>query len=260
MSKAPKRNSMRDMPKVAIITGASRGIGAATALRLAHDGYDICVNYLSDKASAEDVVHAALLSGVKAIAVQADISEQADIQRLFATANSELGKPTVLINNAGILFKQCRVEELTAERIKKVLNTNVLGVLLCCREAVLAMSIKHGGNGGVIVNVSSAAARLGAAGEYVDYAASKGAVDTLTVGLAGEVADEGIRVNGVRPGYIYTQMHASGGEPNRVDRLKESLPLKRGGKPEEVAAAISWLVSDESSYSTGSFIEVSGGR
>ena len=248
------------MPKIAIITGASRGIGAATAQRLACDGYDICVNYLSDKASAEDVVHAALLLGVKAIAVQADISIHTDVQRLFATTSSELGKPTVLVKNAGILFKQCRVQDLTPERINKVLNTNVLGTFLCCREAVLAMSIKHGGNGGVIVNVSSAAARLGAAGEYVDYAASKGAVDTLTIGLAGEVADDGIRVNGVRPGYIYTQMHASGGEPNRVDRLKEDLPLKRGGQPEEVAAAISWLVSDESSYSTGSFIEVSGGR
>jgi len=249
-----------NMNKVAVITGSSKGIGAATAIRLASDGYDVCVNYLSHKDDANEVVQKAKAYGVNALAVQADVSSEAGVALLFRAVEQELGQPYALVNNAGILHKQSRVVDMTAQRINKVLTTNVTGYFLCCKESVSRMSTKNGGSGGVIVNVSSAASRIGAAGEYVDYAASKGAVDTLTIGLAAEVAAEGIRVNCVRPGFIYTDMHASGGEPGRVDRLKKVLPMKRGGMPEEVAAAISWLVSDESSYTTGTFIEVSGGR
>lgn len=248
------------MNKVAVITGSSKGIGAATAIRLASDGYDVCVNYLSNEEAANNVVEKVKSYGVKAIAVKADISSEVEVELLFTTLEQQLGTPFALVNNAGILLKQSRVVDMTAERINRVLMTNVTGYFLCCKEAVSRMSTKNGGSGGVIVNVSSAASRIGAGGEYVDYAASKGAIDTLTLGLASEVADEGIRINCVRPGFIYTDMHASGGEPNRVDRLKKMLPIKRGGKPEEVAAAISWLVSNESSYTTGSFIDVSGGR
>ncbi|MFT4994771.1 MAG: NAD(P)-dependent dehydrogenase (short-subunit alcohol dehydrogenase family) [Paraglaciecola sp.] len=248
------------MGKIAIITGASRGIGAATSIRLANDGFDICVNYLANKEAAESVVALAKLTGVRAIAVQADISDEDQVKTLFAVVDKELGSPCALVNNAGILFQQCRLIHMSAERINQVLSTNVTGYFLCCKEAVLRMSTKRGGSGGVIVNVSSAASRTGAAGEYVDYAASKGAIDTLTIGLANEVAEEGIRVNAVRPGLIYTDMHASGGEPGRVERLKDSLPLKRGGRVEDVAAAIAWLIGDESSFTTGGFIDVSGGR
>ncbi len=248
------------MAKIAIITGSSRGIGAATAVRLASDGYDICVNYVSNKHAADAVVERALSHGVSAISVRADISSEPEVQQLFETVDHSLGRPCVLVNNAGILFQQSRLVDMSAERINKVFSTNVTGYFLCCKQAVLRMSTKHGGKGGVIVNVSSAASRLGSGGEYVDYAASKGAIDSMTIGLASELAEEGLRVNGVRPGFIYTDMHKSGGESGRVDRLKSSVPLKRGGDPEEVAAAISWLVSDESSYTTGSFIEVSGGR
>jgi NAD(P)-dependent dehydrogenase (short-subunit alcohol dehydrogenase family) len=248
------------MNSVAIITGSSRGIGAATAVRLASDGYDVCVTYLTNERAAHDVVETAMIHGVNAMAVQVDISSEAQVALLFDAVDQQLGVPFALVNNAGILFQQSRVVDMTAERISKVLMTNVTGYFMCCKQAVSRMSTKNGGCGGVIVNVSSVASRTGAGGEYVDYAASKGAIDTLTLGLASEVSDEGIRVNCVRPGFIYTDMHASGGEPNRVDRLKDALPLKRGGKPEEVAAAISWLVSNESSYTTGSFIDVAGGR
>lgn len=248
------------MNKVAIITGASRGIGAATAARLAADGYHICINYLSNDEAAAAVAQRVRSYGVQAISVQADVSLENDVKRLFETVDEVLGKPYALINNAGILLTQSPIAGMNADRINKVLSTNVTGCFLCCREAVARMSTAAGGAGGVIVNVSSAAARLGSPGEYIDYAASKGAVDTLTVGLASEVAAEGVRVNAVRPGLIYTDIHESGGEPGRVDRLKNALPLRRGGEPEEVAAAIAWLVSDESSYTTGAFIEVSGGR
>lgn len=248
------------MNKIAIITGSSKGIGAATAIRLAADGYDICVNYLSSESAATEVVAAAKAKGVNAIAVQADISSESQVEQLFNTVDQQLGTPFVLVNNAGILLQQSRVEAMTAERINKVLATNVTGTLLCCKQAIVRMSTQKGGCGGVIVNVSSAASRIGSGGEYVDYAASKGAVDTLTVGLASELGAEGIRVNAVRPGLIYTDIHGSAGEPNRVDRLKMSLPMQRGGSVEEVAAAISWLVSAESSYTTGAFIDVSGGR
>ncbi|GAA0396221.1 SDR family oxidoreductase [Cocleimonas flava] len=248
------------MNKVALITGSSRGIGAATAIRLAKDGYDICVNYHNDEASANLVVDEVRKHGRLAIAVKADVSIEADVAHLFDIIDLEFGTLHTLINNAGILMQQCRVEELDADRINKILTTNVTSYFICSREAIKRMSPKHGGQGGTIVNVSSAAARLGSGGEYVDYAASKGAIDSLTLGLATELAEENIRVNGVRPGVIYTDIHSDGGEPDRVDRIKKHIPLKRGGKAEEVAAAIAWLVSDESSYTTGTFIEVTGGR
>jgi len=248
------------MNKVALITGSSRGIGAATALRLASEGYDICVNFLKNDHAASEVVDKIKLQGHKAIAVKADVSKENDVTYLFDVIDKELGELRTLVNNAGILLNQTRVETMTEERINKILTTNVTSYFLCSREAIKRMSYKHGGNGGTIVNVSSAASRIGSGGEYVDYAASKGAIDTLTIGLAAEVAEEGVRVNCVRPGFIYTEMHGDGGEPDRVDRIKQQLPMQRGGQVEEVAAAIAWFVSDESSYTTGSFIEVSGGR
>jgi NAD(P)-dependent dehydrogenase (short-subunit alcohol dehydrogenase family) len=244
-----------------IITGASRGIGAATARLAAQRGYSVCINYKSAREQAEALVAEMEASGAKAIAVAADVAIEADVVRLFKTCDDRLGKLVGLVNNAGILETQMRVEQMDAARISRILATNVVGALVCAREAILRMSTKHGGRGGgAIVNVSSGAARLGAPGEYVDYAASKGALDTLTIGLAKEVAEEGIRVNSVRPGFIYTEMHASGGEPNRVDRVKEFVPMKRGGTAEEVAHAILWLLSDEASYTTGAFIDVTGGR
>ena len=245
---------------VAMITGASRGIGAATARVLARKGYQVCVNFRRDENAANTVVSELVSNGAKAIAIQADISKEDDVIRLFEAVDQELGPITALVNNAGILLPQMRVEDMDASRINQILEVNVTGAFLCCKEAVKRMSTRHGGNGGSIVNVSSAASRLGAAGEYVDYAASKGAIDTLTRGLALEVAAEGIRVNCVRPGYIETQMHADGGEPDRVARLADSIPLKRGGTPEEVANAIYWLLSDDASYSTGSFVDLAGGR
>ncbi|HBI10556.1 SDR family oxidoreductase [Franconibacter daqui] len=245
---------------VALITGASRGIGRATALLLAAQGYKVVVNYHKNAQAAQEVVEAIRAKGGEALAVQADIADEAQVMAMFAQIDA-LNQPLgALVNNAGILFTQCRVEELTAERINNVLVTNVTGYFLCCREAVKRMAHHHGGKGGAIVNVSSAASRLGAPGEYVDYAASKGAVDTLTTGLALEVAGQGIRVNCVRPGLIYTEMHACGGEPGRVDRVKSSLPMQRGGQPEEVAEAIAWLLSEKASYVTGSFIELAGGK
>lgn len=245
---------------VALISGASRGIGRATALLLAQEGYTVAVNYHHNVKAATEVVNDIIARGGKAIALRADISDEAQVMAMFAGID-RLGEPlSALVNNAGILFTQSSVEDLTAERINRVLSTNVTGYFLCCREAVKRMSHKHGGKGGAIVNVSSAASRLGAPFEYVDYAASKGAVDTLTTGLALEVAAQGIRVNCVRPGLIYTEMHASGGEPGRVDRVKSMLPMQRGGQPEEVAQAIAWLLSDKASYVTGSFLELAGGK
>lgn len=245
---------------IALVSGASRGIGRATALLLAQEGYTVAVNYHRQRDAAEKVVAEIQAEGGKAFAVQADISDESQVEAMFARIDQQGLPLTALVNNAGILFQQSRVEALSAARINQVLATNVTGYFLCCREAVKRMSTQHGGQGGAIVNVSSAAARLGSPGEYVDYAASKGAVDTLTTGLSLEVAASGIRVNGVRPGFIYTEMHASGGEPGRVDRVSSAIPMQRGGQPEEVAQAIAWLLSDKASYVTGSFIDLAGGK
>jgi NAD(P)-dependent dehydrogenase (short-subunit alcohol dehydrogenase family) len=249
------------MPKkIVLITGASRGIGAEAARLAAERGYAVCVNYRRDRAAAEAVVRDVQRAGPRAIAIQADVSCEPDVERLFATIDRELGALSALVNNAGILETQARVDEIDAARLGRIFATNVTGAFVCAREAVKRMSTAHGGGGGAIVNVSSRAAVLGAPGEYVDYAASKAALDVLTIGLAREVAAEGIRVNGVRAGIIYTDIHASGGEPGRVDRLGPTLPMQRGGHAVEVARAILWLLSDEASYTTGSFIDVSGGR
>ncbi len=246
-------------PKVAIITGGSRGIGAAAATLFAQQGYTICINYKSNSDAALSMVEQIKQTGTQCIAVQADVSQEADVVRLFETVDRELGELSVLVNNAGVLRKQMRLDEMNAERINAVLSNNVTSYFLCSREAVKRMSTRFGGLGGTIVNVSSGAARSGSPNEYIDYAASKGAIDTLTLGLAKEVADEGIRVNCVRPGLIYTDMHAEGGEPARVDRLKAKIPMQRGGTPQEVAEAIYWLASDQSSFSTGTFIDTTGG-
>lgn len=248
------------MDGVVIITGGSRGIGAATARLAASRGYAVCVGYAGRADAARQVVADCRDAGVPAVAVQADVSQEADVLRLFASAEAELGGITALVNNAGVLDRQARVEHLDAARIERTLTVNVLGAFLCAREAVRRLSTRTGGPGGAIVNVSSRAAVLGGAGEYVDYAASKAAVDAMTVGLAREVADEGIRVNAVRPGLIRTDIHASGGEPGRVERLRTSVPMRRGGDPEEVAQAILWLLSEQASYVTGTILDVSGGR
>jgi len=243
------------MNRVALVTGASRGIGAATARLLAKSRYHVCVNYRSAKEQADNVVAQILNDGGTAIAVQADVSQEEDVVRLFDTIDSSFGQLTHLVNNAGILLPQMSVVEMTAERINQVLTTNVTSYFLCCREAIKRMK-----TGGSIVNVSSAASRLGSPNEYVDYAASKGAIDTLTRGLSLEVANKNIRVNCVRPGFIDTGMHADGGEPDRIERVKNAIPLQRGGTPEEVAASIAFLLADDASYVTGAFIDVAGGR
>lgn len=241
--------------KVALVTGASRGIGAAVARVLAQRGYAVLVNYRSRAAEAATVVKQIEAAGGQAFAFAADVGAEHEVMAMFQTLEQRWNRLDVLVNNAGILERQCRVQDLTLERLQRLFSANVFGTFLCTREA-----LKRMGRGASIVNVSSVAARLGAAGEYVDYAATKGAMDTLTIGLAREVAERGIRVNSVRPGYIYTEIHADGGEPERVDRVAAGLPLKRGGYPEEVAQAVAWLVSDEASYTTGTFIEVAGGR
>ncbi len=243
-----------------MITGGGRGIGAATARLAARHGYAVGVNYRRDAEAAKRVVGDIERAGGRAIGVQADVSLEHDVARLFDEVEQSLGRVTALVNNAGLLERQARVDEMDGARLHRVLATNVVGSFLCAREAVRRMSTRYGGLGGSVVNLSSRAAVLGAAGEYVDYAASKGAVDTLTVGLAREVAAEGIRVNGVRPGLIETDIHALGGEPERVARLAAGVPLGRGGSPDEVARAILWLLSDEASYVTGTIMDVSGGR
>jgi len=246
--------------KTILITGGSRGIGAACALLAAARGYQVCVNYHSDTVAAAGVVRAIEAAGGAAFAVQADVADEGAVERMFALADERFGPLDALVNNAGILARQARVEQMDAARINRILATNVTGSFLCAREAVRRMSTRHGGRGGAIVNLSSRAAVLGAANEYVDYAASKAALDALTIGLAREVGNEGIRVNGVRPGLIATSMHASGGEPGRIERLQSTVPMGRGGSPDEVAKAVLWLLSDEASYMTGTIIDVSGGR
>ncbi|WP_257657209.1 SDR family oxidoreductase [Parapedobacter lycopersici] len=245
--------------KTILITGASRGIGAATALLAAYQGYAVSVNYNRNRSAAEAVVEQITGNGGRAIAIQADVTQEADILRLFIETERQLGSLYALVNNAGILEQQMRLEHLTVERMDRIVKANLIGPMCCAREAVKRMSTKYGGPGGVIVNVSSIAAKSGSPNEYIDYAATKGALDTFTVGLSKEVAAEGIRVNAVRPALIYTDIHADGGEAGRVDRIKDRIPMKRGGYPTEVAEAILWLVSEKSSYTTGSFIDVSGG-
>jgi NAD(P)-dependent dehydrogenase (short-subunit alcohol dehydrogenase family) len=245
---------------VAVVTGGSRGIGAATCRLLADRGYAVCVSYRTDRAAADRVVEQCRAMGVRALAVAADVAVEDEVERLFAAVDDTLGRPTVLVCSAGIVAGTSRVDAMPAERITRMLAVNVVGTLICAREAVRRMSTRHGGAGGAIVTVSSAAARLGGSGQYVDYAASKGAVDSLTVGLAREVAAEGVRVNAVRPGVIDTEIHASAGNPNRVNELGGSVPLGRAGTAEEVAAAIVWLCSDAAAYTTGAILDVTGGR
>ncbi|MEO1060197.1 MAG: SDR family oxidoreductase [Actinomycetota bacterium] len=246
--------------RVAVVTGGSRGIGAATCVGLAAHGHDVCVNYVGNESAATDVVAGCEAAGGRAIAVQADVSVEADVLRLFETTAEELGPPDVLVNNAAVIFPLGRVEDLRLERIRRTFEVNVLGVMLCAREAVRWMSTRHGGNGGVVVNLSSAAARLGSPGAYVEYAASKAAVDAVTLGLAQEVIADGVRVVGVRPGIVDTDIHVEAGGPHRMADLASSTPIGRAARPVEIANAIVWLTSDEASYVAGATIDVTGGR
>lgn len=242
------------------MTGASRGIGAAVAKLAGRRGYAVGVNFREHADAARRVVHEITTTGGRAVAVQGDVASESDVVRMFETCGEAFGTVTALVNNAAILEQQSPLADMDVTRIERVVAVNLLGAMLCAREAVRRMSTRRGGPGGAIVNVSSVAARLGSPGEYVDYAATKGALDTLTIGLAREVADEGIRVNSVRPGFIYTDIHASGGEPGRVDRVKTSIPMQRGGQPEEVASAVLWLLSEEASFTTGAILDVAGGK
>lgn len=246
--------------KILLITGGSRGIGAATAIFAAERGYEVAFSYLSNASAANEVVQKIHAGGGKALAIQADVGIEADVQRLFQSVDEKLGTLTALVNNAGMLENQMRLDQMDLGRWQRVLNANVIGSFLCAKEAVLRMSTRHGGKGGSIVNLSSAASRLGSPNEFIDYAAAKGAVDSMTIGLAKEVATEGIRVNAVRPGLIYTDIHTSAGEPGRVDRAKAGVPMQRGGTAEEVAETVLWLLSDQASYVTGTFLDVTGGR
>jgi len=248
------------MQRIMLVTGASKGIGAATARIAGGRGWTVCVNYRSDEQGARRVADDIIAEAGKAITIQGDVSREEDVLRMFATIDRAYGRLDGLVNNAGILEQQTRLDQMSAERLARVFATNITGAFLCAREAVRRMSTASGGHGGAIVNVSSAASRLGSPDEYIDYAASKGALDTLTLGLSKEVAAEGIRVNAVRPGLIYTDIHASGGEPGRVDRLGSTVPIGRGGTAEEVALAIMWLMSDEARYCSGSLLDVAGGR
>ncbi len=246
--------------KVVLITGGSRGIGAAIAELAAASAYRVCITYRQSHQAAEAVVDRIRKRGGQADAYQCDVADERDIVSVFEAVDRDCGRLDALVNNAGVLELQARVEHMQADRLTRIFTTNVIGSFICAREAIRRMSTKQGGSGGAIVNLSSIAARLGAPNEYVDYAASKAAIDTFSIGLAKEVAAEGIRVNAVRPGVIRTEIHASGGEPNRVERVKDSVPMLRGGEPEEVARAVLWLLSDEASYVAGSLLDVTGGR
>jgi NAD(P)-dependent dehydrogenase (short-subunit alcohol dehydrogenase family) len=248
------------MAKVALVTGGGRGIGAVTAQLLASRGWSVCVGYQRDTEAAAKVVDSCEQYGARALAVRADVSVADEVLEMFRQCDERLGNLDVLVNNAGIVAPRSRVDELDVDRLQRMMAVNVVGPFLCAREAIRRMSTRYDGHGGSIVNVSSAASRLGSAGEYVDYAASKGAIDTMTLGLAREVADEGIRVNAVRPGVIDTEIHASGGQPDRAHQLGSSIPMKRPGLPTEIAHAIGWLCSDEASYVTGALLDVTGGR
>lgn len=248
------------MNPIVLITGGSRGIGAATALLAAQQGYAVAVNYTANEAAANGIVQQIRASGGQAIAVQADVAQEAQMLAMFATIDTQLGRLTALVNNAGVVDVAARVDEMSVARLKRMFDINVVGSIVCAREAVKRMSPRHGGAGGAIVNVSSVAARLGGAGQYVDYAASKGAIESFTVGLAKEVIQENIRVNAVQPGIIETEIHASGGQPGRVQQMAPLLPMQRAGTAQEVAQAIMWLLSDAASYTTGTLLDVSGGR
>ena len=243
-----------------LITGGSRGIGAATALLAAQRGYAVAVNYSANSLAADEVVRQIRAGGGNAMAVQADVADEAQVLAMFSKIDAKLGRLSALVNNAGVVDVAARVDEMSAARVKRMFDINVLGSFLCAREAILRMSTRHGGSGGNIVNVSSIAARLGGSGQYVDYAASKGAMDTFTVGLAKEVALEGIRVNAVRPGIIETEIHASGGQPDRARQMAPMVPMQRAGTALEVAQSIVWLLSEDSSYCTGTLLDVTGGR
>ena len=248
------------MERVMLVTGGSRGIGAATSRLAAEAGYAVAVNYTNNVGAAGDVVAACSTFGVPTIAVKANVAAEQEVTAMFDRVEADLGPISVLVNNAGILHQQMRFDEMTVDRWREVIDVNVIGSFLCAREAVRRMSTRHGGAGGAIVNVSSAASYLGSPGEYIDYAATKAAIDALTIGLGKEVAEEGIRVNAVRPGVIHTDLHASGGEPGRVARVAKGVPMKRGGEADEVAKTILWLASDESSYITATTVNCSGGR
>ena len=251
---------MTQTTKVLLVTGGSRGIGAATAVLAARNGYDVAINYAGNLEAAQTVAGAVRSLGRKAILIQGDVASEEDVMRIFDETTQTLGGIDALVNNAGILEAQMKVEAMTLARLERVMAVNVIGSFLCAREAVKHMSIKRSGKGGAIVNVSSAASRLGSPFEFVDYAASKGAIDSMTIGLAKEVAGDGIRVNAIRPGLIYTDIHQLAGEPGRVDRLRDAVPMKRGGTADEVAQTILWLLSDSASYVTGSILDVAGGR
>ncbi|OGB19305.1 MAG: NAD(P)-dependent oxidoreductase [Burkholderiales bacterium RIFCSPHIGHO2_12_FULL_67_38] len=247
-------------PKVLLVTGGSRGIGAATALLAARQGWAVAVNHTANSLAADEVVRAIRAGGGTAITVQADVADEAQVLKMFEKVDAKLGRLIGLVNNAGVVDVTARLDQMSVARWRRMFDINVIGSMLCAREAVRRMSTRHGGEGGAIVNVSSAASRLGSPGQYVDYAAAKGAIDAFTIGLAKEVAAEGVRVNAVRPGLIETGIHASGGLPNRVNELKHQVPMQRGGTADEVAQAIVWLLSDAASYTTMSLLDVSGGR
>ncbi|MBU9196811.1 SDR family oxidoreductase [Burkholderia gladioli] len=243
-----------------LITGGGRGVGAATARLAAAQGYDVAISFVSDEAAARAVAADVEAAGRRALAIRADSADPGQVAGLFEAIDQAFGRLDVLVNNAAIIARQSRLEDLGFERMQRIFAVNAIGPMLCAQQAVKRMSTRHGGRGGAVVNVSSASARLGSPNEYVDYAASKGALETFTTGFAKEVAREGIRVNCVRPGHIYTDMHASGGEPGRVDRVKDSIPMGRGGQPEEVARAILWLAGAEASFVTGTFLDATGGK